>query len=102
MKWGRFMLGVATGLATAYFIYQEQKYKPLQPEKVVKMLKDHYRSQLAIMGTWIHLEPRTKEINGIECHTYQCGLTALMEGKPYFIECVVDADDGTILSSTAN
>jgi predicted small secreted protein len=97
MKLGRFLFGVATGVAAGYLINKATQKTFVKPEKVVHMLKNRYKDKMSIIGSWIHVEPQCEEINGIQYNIYQGGLTGVVDGSPQFLEFTVDADTGTLL-----
>jgi predicted small secreted protein len=101
MKMGRFLLGVAAGIAVGYLLNKSVKKEYIKPEEVVQKLKRRYREKMEIIGSWIQVEPFSEEINGIQYHIYQGGLTGVIDGLPTFLEFRVDADTGSILSVSA-
>lgn len=99
MKFGRFLLGVAAGVAVSYVLVKEaENRKYVRPEQALQHLKDRCKGKLNIVGSWIHVEPMIEELNGIQYNIYQGGLTALENGTPRYLDFKVDADTGTILS----
>lgn len=99
VKWGRFLLGLASGMLAGYMLVQN-KERMVQPERVIQSLKERYKDRLSIMGSWIYIEPQIEEINGVKYHVYQCGLTGLSDGKPSHLNFKVNAQTGEVLSVT--
>ncbi|GGK20204.1 hypothetical protein GCM10010965_11520 [Caldalkalibacillus thermarum] len=97
MKWGRFLLGMAAGALGGYLLFKRTQDRPLCPEKIIETLKKQYKEQMTIVGSWIYVEPRTEEMEGVQYRIYQCGLTGLVDGKPRYYEFKVDADTGHVL-----
>ncbi|MDQ0338904.1 putative small secreted protein [Caldalkalibacillus uzonensis] len=97
MKWGRFLLGMAAGALGGYLLYKQTQDAPIRPETIVETLKKQYREHMAIVGSWIHVEPQTEEMEGVQYRIYQCGLTGLVDGEPHYLEFKVDADTGHVL-----
>ncbi|WP_025025478.1 PepSY domain-containing protein [Caldalkalibacillus mannanilyticus] len=97
MKWGRFFLGLAAGMAVSYVYTKKKSPSLIKPEKVIQMVKERYKETMSITGSWIHTEPKKEAINGIQYTIYQGGFTAVIDGYPTFYEFKVDADTGTLL-----
>ncbi|GAA0374214.1 PepSY domain-containing protein [Bacillus horti] len=97
MKLGRFLLGVAAGLAVSYVVIKSSETKFVKPEKALAQIKKKYKDKMSIMGSWIQIEPIAEEFNGLTYNIYQGGLTTLKDGNPHYIDFKVDADTGTIL-----
>jgi predicted small secreted protein len=97
MKVGRFLIGVAAGVTASYMLSKVTKRAFIKPEKVVEIVKDRYKNKMSIVGSWIHVEPQSEEISGIQYNIYQGGLTGVIDGTPQFLEFTVDADTGTLL-----
>jgi predicted small secreted protein len=102
MKWGRFVAGIAAGLAVGYVFSKSQQPSQVKPEKVIQMVKNRYKSKTTITGSWIHVEPQRETINGIEYDVYQGGFTGVKNGYPEFYEFKVDAHTGTLLMIDPN
>jgi predicted small secreted protein len=98
MKLGRFLIAVAAGAAVGYVLSTEnQKTKRVKPEKVIQLVKNRYKNQMNIIGSWIHMEPKIETLNGIQYNIYQGGLTGMIDDSPQFLEFMADADTGTLL-----
>lgn len=99
MRWSRFLLGVATGAIATYLLTQNNKKETfVKPEHVIQSLKQRYKDSMSIIGSWIHVEPKLEEINGIDYYTYEAGLTGLINNdEPTFLEFKVDAKTGSLL-----
>lgn len=97
MKLGRFLIGIAAGIATGYVLSKTQKTKLVKPEKVIQLVKNRYKGKMNIVGSWIHVDPKSETLNGIQYNIYQGGLTGVIDGSPQFLEFIVDADTGTLL-----
>lgn len=98
MKIGRFLFGVAAGIAVGYMIYKKEKKEFLKPETVIHRLKNRYKKKMTITGSWIQVEPIREEFNGVQYNIYQAGLNGVVDGLPTFLEFRVDADTGSLLS----
>lgn len=97
MKWSRLLLVVATGVIASYMVSKKSNDTFVKPEKVIHMMKNRYKESMSIVGSWIHVEPKIEEINGVAYHTYHGGLTGVINGEPTFLEFKVDADTGSLL-----
>lgn len=97
MKLGRFFIGVAAGIAMGYVISKNKKTKRVKPEKVIQLVKNRYKNQMNIIGSWIHVEPKSEILNGIQYNIYQGGLTGVIGDSPQFLEFIADADTGTLI-----
>lgn len=98
MKLGKFLCGVAAGIAVSYLVVKGTETKYVKPERVIQQIKNKMKDNMNIVGSWIHVEPVIEELNGVKYNVYQGGLTALQNGMPHLIDFKVDADTGTILS----
>lgn len=98
MKWSRFLLGFAAGAIATYLWTQNHRQdRFVQPERVIQSLKQRYKDSMSIVGSWIHVEPKLEEIDGIRYYTYEGGLTGLINDEPTFLEFKVDARTGSLL-----
>jgi len=97
MKWGRFMIGLAAGMAVSYLVSQKKAPSQVKPEKALQMVKDRYKNQMSITGSWIHMEPKNEKVHGIHYNIYNGGFTGMTDGSPRFYEFKVDADTGALL-----
>lgn len=98
MNLRRFLFGVGAGFLTGYWLYQQTKVHPLKPEQIISQLKQAHDDTLPIIGSWIEVEPHLEQMDHIAIHTYQCGLTGLIDGSPKRFHYKVDAFTGDILS----
>jgi predicted small secreted protein len=92
----KFFLGVAVGVLGTYVI---QKITPetISSESALKIVKQEFKKQGAIDGSWIHMEPETLVRNNITYKVYRGGISRSQGNQPEQVEFLVDAENGTIL-----
>lgn len=97
MKWRRLFWAMLGGAVLGYVLVQS-KAKGLSPEEVIRSLKERYKGNLAVTGSWIYVEPQMEEIDGLTSQVYLCGLIGIKDGNPQNLLFKVDAKTGKILS----
>lgn len=96
MRLGNFLAGVAVGILGTYAI---QKFTPsyISSDQALKLVKQEFKKQGPIDGSWIHMEPETIERNNISYRVYKGGISRMSDNEPEQLEFLVNAENGTII-----
>jgi predicted small secreted protein len=96
MRFGNFLAGVAVGILGTYAI---QKFTPsyISSDQALKLVKQEFKKQGPIDGSWIHMEPETIERNHISYRVYKGGISRMSDNEPEQLEFIVNAENGTII-----
>lgn len=98
MNWKSFILGAAVGLAGGYAFKEIMTQKSnVSPDKVLELVKNKFKQQGAISGSWIHMETEPYEKGSIQYQVYKGGITKHKNGTNQQFEFIADAATGTIL-----
>lgn len=99
MKLRDFLLGVATGIAAAYVIKEtSEKVNPYKnANTVLNDIKDAFKAQGPIDGSWIFMEPQTYHKEDIEIPVYKGGISRVENGETVNFEFAADAKTGTVV-----
>ncbi|RPJ95862.1 hypothetical protein CW357_08275 [Rummeliibacillus sp. TYF005] len=99
MKLQDFLLGVATGIATAYVIKEaSEKVSPYKnANSVLDDIKDAFKTQGPIDGSWIFMEPQLFHKESIEIPVYKGGISRVEDGEAVNFEFAADARTGSVV-----
>ncbi|WML45691.1 PepSY domain-containing protein [Neobacillus sp. PS3-40] len=98
MKWKSFFLGASFGFVGGYTLKKIISEKiNLSPEKVLELVKDHFKIQGSIQGSWISMEVESFEKGKIHYKAYRGGISMLVNGASEQYEFIADASTGTII-----
>lgn len=98
MNWKAFFLGTAAGLIGGYAIKEVFSNKiNVSPEKVLEQVKNHFKQQGPISGSWIYMKAEPYEKSKIHYEVYKGGISKHHNGKTEQYEFIADASTGTIL-----
>ncbi len=94
-----FAIGVITGLAVAVIIKEvNDRALPYKPaEEVLKTLKQQFKKDGHIEGTWIYMKPEYFQNGYTSIPAYRGGITQIIEGETKAFEFVADAYQGILL-----
>ncbi len=97
-----FLIGAAAGAAIAILVQkQTSESMNVSPEKVLKQVKETFKQQGPIDGSWIQMKPEQVERNGFQTLIYKGGISRPgKEGNEQF-EFSADAKTGTLLNVQA-
>lgn len=99
MKMKDFALGVVTGLAAAVIIKEvSERVSPyLSPNNILTTIKDEFKKQAPIDGSWIYM--KTEQFNNgfTETPVYRGGISRMMDGEMENFEFAADARSGAIV-----
>ncbi|MBD8069013.1 PepSY domain-containing protein [Bacillus sp. PS06] len=97
MNWKKFLIGVSVGFASAYLLNKTMSDKGISAEKALRNVKNAFKQNGPISGSWIHMVPEEYTKNQILYKVYKGGISReTAEGLKQH-EFVVDATTGTIL-----
>jgi predicted small secreted protein len=98
MNWKSFALGVSVGIvagvAAKEIISQNTK---VSPEKVLENVKDHFKQNGPISGSWIHMKAEPFEQHQVQYQVYKGGISKNNNGATEQYEFIADASTGTLL-----
>ncbi|MFD2805006.1 PepSY domain-containing protein [Litchfieldia salsa] len=97
MKWQKFFLGVGVGFASAYFLNKTITEKGVSAEKALGNVKDAFKQDGPINGSWIQMVQEEYKKNHILYKVYKGGISREINGMLEQYEFIVDATTGTII-----
>lgn len=99
MKLNDFLLGVVTGVAATYIIKEvSEKVSPYKnANQVLEDIKDAFKVQGPIDGSWIFMDPQTFHKEDIEIPIYKGGISRVEEGETVNFEFAADARTGSVV-----
>ncbi|AMW99648.1 hypothetical protein M2M59_11115 [Rummeliibacillus sp. G93] len=99
MKLGDFLLGVATGISAAYVVKRVgEKVSPYEnADHVLNNIKEAFKEQGPIDGSWIYMQPETVYKENIEIPVYKGGISRVQEGETVNFEFSADARTGSVV-----
>ncbi|WP_214481670.1 PepSY domain-containing protein [Bacillus sp. SM2101] len=97
MGWKKFILGIGIGLAGAYVVQNSMSNTLLSPEKALKIVKDAFKENGSINGSWINMSPKSIKKDHINYRVYEGGISRNEDGQSTQYTFIVDAQTGTIL-----
>lgn len=94
-----FLIGAAAGAAAAVLIQkQTSESKNTPPEKVLKQIKELFKQQGPINGSWIQMKPEDYAHNGFQVLVYKGGISRPGKTGNEQFEFAADAKTGTLLN----
>lgn len=99
MNWKSFIFGAAIGMVGTYTAREVLLHKKISPEKVLEHVKEEFKKQGSINGSWIHIEIEPYKKENIHYHVYKGGISKNESGVNKQYEFIVDASSGTIIDS---
>lgn len=93
-----FLIGAAAGAAAAFLIQkQTSESMNVPPEKVLKKVKDTFKQNGPVDGSWIQMKPEQIDRNGFPALVYKGGISRPGETGNEQFEFSADAKTGTLL-----
>lgn len=100
MNWKCFFLGVSAGIAGAFIVKEATSRKEtVSPEEILKRVKNAYKQDGPISGSWINMTAEPFLRSPIEHQVYKGGITRTVDGQSELHEFIADAKTGTILET---
>ncbi|MCH1625354.1 PepSY domain-containing protein [Ferdinandcohnia quinoae] len=97
MSWKKFILGVGVGFAGALIVKEALKQYEISGEKALKLVKEEFKKNGPIDGSWIQMEPESYIKSEILYKVYKGGISRTVDMQDQHYEFIVDAKTGTIL-----
>ncbi|GLC88193.1 hypothetical protein [Lysinibacillus piscis] len=99
MKLRDFLIGVATGLATAVIIKEASaKVSPYAPAgQVLENIKKEFKKEAPIDGSWIYMKTEDFSNGIITTPVYRGGISRMHEGEMQTFEFAADARSGVVV-----
>jgi predicted small secreted protein len=97
MNWQKFFLGVSVGFASAYLLNKSMTEKGVSAEKALRNVKESFKQNGPISGSWIQMVPEEYKKNHILYKVFKGGLSRENNGLLEQYEFIVDATTGTII-----
>lgn len=94
-----FLIGVVAGVAAAY-VYKEatNRVSPNRnPNAILEEIKDEFKKQGPIDGSWIFMQPETFYKENISIPVYKGGISRVEDGESVNFEFAADSKSGTIV-----
>ncbi|WP_421380603.1 hypothetical protein ACOJQI_18170 [Bacillus salacetis] len=99
MNWKSFLLGAGVGIAGGYLLKETLDTKTLHsPEKVLQTVKDAFKKEGPIDGSWIGMVPESYEMYPVKTKVYRGGISRRQDGELQQYEFVADSTNGTVLN----
>ena len=102
MNWKYFLLGISTGLASAFLLKEAAatRKEKVSPEDVLEQVKQAFKKEGSISGSWINMKAEAFLQSPIEYHVYKGGISRNVNGETERYEFTADASTGTVLEIT--
>ncbi len=98
MRWKSFFAGVAVGSIGGYFVNKTMNENTVvSGEKVLKKVKDAFKKEGPIDGSWINLEEEDYAKYALKTKVYRGGITCQRNGERQQYEFIADAYTGTVI-----
>ena len=99
MKLRDFAIGVVVGIAAAVIVKEvsERALPYKSADDVLIALKEQFKKEGKIEGTWINMKPEEFQHSGTITPAYRGGITQVIDGETKTFEFVADAYQGILL-----
>ncbi|WP_066311102.1 PepSY domain-containing protein [Bacillus sp. FJAT-29814] len=98
MNWKSFALGVSVGILAGFAAKTViSSTTNVSPEKVLENVKDHFKQNGPISGSWIHMKAEPFEKHQVQYQVYKGGISKNNNGKTEQFEFIADASTGALL-----
>ncbi len=98
MNWKTLIAGAAVGFATGYVAKEAvSRNYTLSSDRVLKIVKDIFKEQGPISGSWINMQKEPYEKAGTTHLIYRGGITRETEGLNQSFEFLADSKTGNLL-----
>ncbi|MET3682686.1 putative small secreted protein [Alkalibacillus flavidus] len=99
MKWYKIVVPAAVGIAVGAVAGKRVKDNWLVPEVALNRVKEEFKQDGPISGSWILMDKKGFSHNGKSYQVYEGGVTRTIDGKTEQFQFIVDATNGTLLDS---
>ncbi|MEG0380929.1 MAG: hypothetical protein RR603_04435 [Kurthia sp.] len=99
MKARDFLVGVVAGVAAAYVIKEttSRVCPNKNPNIVLNDIKEAFKAQGPIDGSWIYMQPETFYKENIAIPVFKGGISRIEDGENINFEFAADTKSGTIV-----
>ncbi|MEN0588659.1 hypothetical protein [Kurthia gibsonii] len=99
MKARDFIIGVITGVAAAYVVKEATKQvnPNRNPNAILEEIKQEFKKQGPIDGSWIFMQPETFYKEDIPISVYKGGISRIENGESVNFEFAADSKSGVIV-----
>jgi predicted small secreted protein len=97
LGWKKFLLGVSAGVAATFLIQTQLNREFISAEKALKIVKDVFKKDGPIEGSWISTTRDSYEDNGVIHEIYRGGVSKKTEGHLSHYEFIINAKTGTLM-----
>ncbi|OCA92213.1 PepSY domain-containing protein [Pseudobacillus wudalianchiensis] len=97
-NWGTFILGAVAGAAGAVLVQQSlTKTTYVSAEKALKEVKEAFKSEGTIDGSWIKMKPEPIKKVGMDKMVYKGGVSRTIGQEREQFEFIADSKTGAIM-----
>ncbi|WP_138420663.1 PepSY domain-containing protein [Aquibacillus sediminis] len=97
MDWKKVLISAGLGALAGYVIAEQVNNRPISPESALRSVKETFRKEGPISGSWIYMKPEELNKNGLNYTVYHGGITRTIDGQNHQYEFFVDADTGSVI-----
>jgi predicted small secreted protein len=97
LGWKKFLLGVTVGAASAVLVHSQLNKEFISAEKALKFVKEAFKKEGPIEGSWINTERESYENNNVIYQVYRGGVSKKTDGVLTHYQFVVNAKNGTFI-----
>ncbi|TQR18401.1 hypothetical protein [Psychrobacillus vulpis] len=99
MKIRDYMLGLGTGVIIGVLASQAAKKMDINKsaELVLKEIKNSFKQEGPIDGSWIYMSPEPFQKEAIQLHVYRGGISRIKNGQLEQFEFAADTKTGTVV-----
>ncbi|WP_062109695.1 PepSY domain-containing protein [Bacillus niameyensis] len=98
MNWKSFLAGTVAGLIGGYCLRKVLDEKmPLSPEKVLDDVKNTFKKEGSIDGSWMQMKPEDYQKYPVKTKVYRGGIMRTHNEERQQFEFIADAFTGSIL-----
>lgn len=98
MNWKTFVIGAAAGIIGGYCISKTvHEQVPLTGEKVLAHVKQAFKKEGSIDGSWMQMKPEDYKKYAIQTKVYRGGIMRTQDGEKQQFEFIADAYTGSVL-----
>lgn len=98
MNWKSLIIGIGIGFAGGYAVKEmTAKKSNVSAEKVLESVKNSFKQDAPISGSWIYMKPEPYEKGYLHHNVYRGGITRSIDGDQEQLEFIADAQSGALL-----
>jgi predicted small secreted protein len=97
VSWKKFIFGASIGAATALLLQSQLNKEYLSAEKALRLVKDSFKKDGPIEGSWIKTDIETVESDETIYSVYKGGVSKEVDGELTHYDFSVDAKTGALV-----